>query len=293
MKIKAKDEIAIQGIGYIVVGLVAAVALYPFLCLVTSSFSSEHAMINYGYRLIPRELSLDAYKTVFEYPEKILNSYKVTIFITVIGTIVSLFLSAMTAYVLFRKEVYYRNHLAFFLYFTELFNGGLVSFFIVVSKSLHLKNTMLVLLLIPLFSVFNILVLRNFIHSSIPYSLIESAKIDGADDFRVFWQIVLPLAKPAMASIGLFIALGYWNDWWTAMMFVEKDKLYPLQYTLYRMLSSAQISSAASENAVIKNMPTETLKLAMTVVATGPIIFLYPFVQKYFVAGITIGSVKE
>lgn len=293
MRIKARDEFAIQIIGYIVVGLVAMIALYPFLCLFTSSFSSEHAIINYGYRLFPREFSLDAYKTVFEYPEKIFNAYKVTILITVLGTLTSLFVSAMTAYVLFRKEVYYRNQLAFFLYFTELFNGGLVSFFIVVSKNLHLKNTIFVLLLIPMFSVFNILVLRNFINSSIPYSLVESAKMDGASDFRVFLQIVLPLSKPALASIGLFIALGYWNDWWTAMMFVEKEELYPLQYTLYRMLSSAQISAAASENAVIKNMPTETLKLAMTVVATGPIIFLYPFVQKYFVAGITIGSVKE
>ncbi len=293
MKIKAKDQIIMQVIAYIFVGLGTFIALYPFVCLVTCSFGSEHSMINHGLRLLPSEFSLDAYKTVFRIPEKIGRSYLITISVTLIGTAVSLFISSMTAYVLFRKELFYRNHLAFILYFTELFNGGLASYYIIVCKNLHLKNTYLVMILVPLFSVFNILVLRNFIHSSIPYSLIESARIDGEHDFGIYVRIVLPLSKPALASIGLFIALAYWNDWWTAMMFVEKQKLYPLQYTLYRMLSSAQITAAASENATIVNMPTETLKLAMTVVATGPIIFLYPFVQKYFVAGITIGSVKE
>ena len=147
MKIKSKDQILIEIIAYVVIGMLAVMALYPFLSLFTSSFSSEHAIINYGYRIIPKELSLDAYRTIFENPQKILNSYVVTIFVTVFGTAISLFISAMTAYVLFRKEVFYRNQLAFFLYFTELFNGGLVSFFIIVSKNLHLKNTLLVLIL--------------------------------------------------------------------------------------------------------------------------------------------------
>ncbi len=293
MKVKGKDWFLIQILGYVFLGILTIIALYPFACLFTSSFSSEHAMINYGMRLIPKEFSLDAYRTVFKRPEQIGKAYMVTIGVTVIGTGISLFVSSMTAYVLFRKELYYRNQLAFILYFTELFNGGLASYYIIVCKNLHLKNTYLVMILVPLFSVFNILVLRNFIKSSIPYSLIDSSRIDGASSFGIFFRIVLPLSKPALASIGLFIALGYWNDWWTAMMFVEKKNMYPLQYTLYRMLSTAQISSVASENAAVINTPTETLKLAMTVVATGPIIFLYPFVQKYFVAGITIGSVKE
>lgn len=280
-------------IAYIVISLFAFTALYPFASLVTSSFASEHFLINKGYRLIVKEFSFAAYEQIFREPADIFRSYGVTIFITVIGTAISLYCSTMAAYVMFRKEVVHRNKLAFFLYFTELFNGGLVSYYIIVSKNLGLRNTFLVMILVPLFTTFNILILRNFLNSSVPYSLVESAKIDGANDFAIFMKIALPLSKAALASIGLFTALAYWNDWWTPMMFVEKEKLFSLQYMLYRMLSAAQVTSAASDNVAMINVPRESLKLAMTVIATGPIILLYPFVQKYFVAGITIGSVKE
>lgn len=290
---KSKDTVIMQIIAYVLISIFAVVSLYPFAALVTSSFTSEHALIHNGYRLFIKEFSLGAYKEVFRNPSKILNAYGITISVTILGTALSLFCAAMAAYVMYRKEVIYRNQLAFYLYFTELFNGGLVSYYIIVSKTLNLRNTYLVMLLVPLFSTFNILILRNFLNSSVPYSLLESAKIDGANDFTMFLRIALPLSKAALASIGLFTALGYWNDWWTPMMFVEKEKLYSLQYTLYRMLSAAQVTSAASENVSVIDIPRESLRLAMTVVATGPIIFLYPFVQKYFVAGITIGSVKE
>ena len=292
-KIRSLDTQIMKLIAYIFVSIMAFIAFYPFASLVTSSFSSEHALINDGYRLFIKEFSLAAYEQIFREPTEVLRAYGVTIAVTIIGTTVSLYCSTMAAYVLFRKEVKYRNRLAFFLYFTELFNGGLVSYYIIVSKNLGLRNTYLVMIVVPLFSTFNILILRNFLKSSVPYSLIESAKIDGANDFSVFMRIALPLSKAALASIGLFTALAYWNDWWTPMMFVEKEKMFSLQYMLYRMLSAAQISAVASENATIVNIPRESLKLAMTVVATGPIILLYPFVQQYFVAGITIGSVKE
>ncbi len=292
-KITSLDARIMKTIAYVFISLFAFLAFYPFASLVTSSFASEHALVHDGYRLIIKEFSLAAYEQIFREPADILRAYGVTIGITVIGTILSLYCSTMAAYVLFRKEVKYRNKMAFFLYFTELFNGGLVSYYIIVSKNLDLRNTYLVMILVPLFSTFNILILRNFLRSSIPYSLIESAKIDGANDFTIFMKIALPLSKASLASIGLFTALGYWNDWWTPMMFVEKEPMFSLQYMLYRMLSTAQITSAASDNAIIVNLPRESLKLAMTVVATGPIILLYPFVQKYFVAGITIGSVKE
>lgn len=203
-----------------------------------------------------------------------------------------MFISSMAAYVMYRKDVKYRNQLAFFLYFTELFQGGLVSFFIVVSSILKLKNTIWVLILVPLFNVFNVLVLRNFIRSAIPDSLPESAKIDGAGDFKIFIRIILPLTKPALASIGLFTALNYWNDWWTAMMFVERQNKQPLQYILYQILSTVNVASSMINNAAVIDLPKETLKLAMTVISTGPIIILYPFVQKYFVKGITLGAVK-
>lgn len=293
MKHRSYDSMIVKGIAYLFVGFFAVVAILPFISLVMSSFASEYDIINNGYRLWPGEFSLDAYKFIFKYPETIYKAYGITTSITVLGTAISLFFGSMAAYVMFRREVRYRMGLAFFLYFTELFNGGLAAFFIVVSKMLHLKNSYFVLLLVPMFSVFNILILRNFIRGSIPYSLVESAKIDGANDFKTFISIVLPLCKPALASIGLFTALIYWNDWWTAMMFVEDRNLHTLQYTLYKILSSTNISSNMAGNIPLIDLPKESVKLALTVVSTGPIILAYPFVQKYFVKGVTIGSVKE
>lgn len=293
MKNISYDTVIVKTIAYVVVGLFAIIAILPFISLVMSSFASEKDIIMNGYSLWPEEFSLDAYKFIFKFPETIYKAYGITTSVTIIGTGISLFLGSMAAYVMFRKEIKYRMGLAFFLYFTELFNGGLAAFFIVVSKMLHLKNSYFALLLIPMFSTFNILILRNFIRGSIPYSLVESAKIDGANDFRIFISVVLPLCKPALASIGLFTALIYWNDWWTAMMFVEDRSLYTLQYTLYKILSSTNISSNMAGNIPNIKLPKESVKLALTVVSTGPIIMLYPFVQKYFVKGVTIGSVKE
>ena len=293
MKIKkSADYIILQIIAYTTITIFAILAFFPFLVLIISSFSSEHSIITNGYSLFPKQWSTAAYDLIFQNPKKIIDAYKITVFVTVVGTALSLFLSTMGAYVLFRKTVKYRNKLTFFIFFTTLFNGGLVPYFILVSKYLHLKNTVLVLLLLPMFSVFNILILRNFISGSIPESLVESATIDGAGDFKIFISIVLPLCKPAMASIGLFTALAYWNDWWTPMMFIQKQSLFPLQYTLYQIISSVTFSSQMVSNLPPLNLPKESLKLAMTVVATGPILLVYPFVQKYFVAGITIGAVK-
>ena len=289
---KTADQAAFSVISYIVIGIIALFTLFPFVILIVNSFSSEHAIINYGYTLIPKEISFDAYSLIFQSPETILRSYCITIFITVAGTAISLLLSSMAAYVMYRRDLKYRNGLAFFIYFTTLFNGGLAPYYIILASNYHLKNTLLVLLLVPMFSAMNILILRNFIRGSIPDSLNESAKIDGANDFTIYLRIILPLSKPALASIGLFTALGYWNDWWTPMMFVERQKLFPLQYVLYNIISSVNISANVASNASFVVMPQESLKLAMTVVSTGPILLAYPFVQKYFVKGITLGSVK-
>lgn len=291
-KIRSADFYILKTMAYFFVGLFAIITFLPFVAMVVSSFTTEKDIITYGYTLFPKHFSIDAYKLIFMYPKHILDAYKITLFVTIGGTMTSLFFSTMAAYVMFRKEVKYRTQMAFFLYFTELFNGGLASYFIVVSNMLHLKNSIWVLVLVPLFSVFNILILRNFINGSIPYSLVESAKIDGANDFTTYLKIVLPLSKPAMASVGLFIALVYWNDWWTPMMFVEKKALFPLQYTLYQILSSVNVAANMVGNVSSMVMPKESLKLAMTVVSTGPIILLYPFAQKYFVKGITVGAVK-
>lgn len=292
VKVKTVDFVLIQTMAYLFIGLIAFAALLPFLLLVIGSFSSEHDIIANGFTLWPQQLSLNAYRSVFRFPQKIMNAYGITIYLTTVGTLVSLFLSSMAAYVLYRRELKYRNALAFFLFFTTLFNGGLAPYYILVTRYLHLKDTATILMLAPMFSVFHILILRSFIKSSIPDALVESAKMDGAGSFRIFIQVILPLLKPALASIGLFTALGYWNDWWTPMMFIQKDRLFPLQFTLYQMLSSINLSVAMGANVAVRDTPQETFKLAMTVVATGPIILLYPFLQKYFVKGITIGAVK-
>ncbi|CAN7667913.1 carbohydrate ABC transporter permease [Paenibacillus sp. LjRoot153] len=281
-----------RAISYIAIAIIALVCVIPFIVLLSGSMSSESVILKSGYSLLPKDFSLDAYAFIFRYPQDVVSAYRVSLIVTVVGTVVSLFLSSMAAYVLYRKEVKYRNALAFFLFFTTLFNGGLAPYYIMITKYMHLKNTMLVLILVPLFNVLYILILRSFIRSSIPEALIESAKIDGAGDFRIFVQLVLPLCKPALASIGMFTALGYWNDWWTALMFIDKANLVPLQYLLYKMLSSINLSSSMSQHVSNLDQPKETFKLALTVIATGPIVILFPFVQKYFVSGVTIGAVK-
>jgi putative aldouronate transport system permease protein len=293
-KIKTtKATIIYKILGYSIVTIFSCLCIIPFIMLLSGSFTSEHAIANYGYGLLPREFSLSAYKLLFKYPQDIIRAYGVSIFITVSGTVLGLFLITMTAFVLSRKDFKYRNKLSFFFYFTTLFNGGLVATYIFMIKYLHLQDKYLALILPLMFNVFYLLIMRSFI-KSIPESIIESAKIDGAGYFTIFIKIILPLSKAGLATIGLFIALDYWNDWYNAMLYITNYQKFPLQYLLYNMLSSTEamsrISTAANVSAA--NMPTQSLKLAMAVIATGPIILVYPFVQKYFVKGITVGAVK-
>ncbi|KAA8745387.1 carbohydrate ABC transporter permease [Paenibacillus sp. UASWS1643] len=281
-----------KAFSYIVVSLIAILCLLPFIVLISGSVSDEGQVLAKGYSFFPRGFSLDAYAFIFRNPGEILSAYRVSVIVAVVGTVLSLLISTMAAYVMYRKEVKYRNRLAFFLFFTTLFSGGLAPYFIWVTSYLHLKNTLAVLILLPMFNVMYVLIMRSFIQGSVPEPLVESAKIDGAGDFRIFWQMVLPLCKPALASIGLFTILAYWNDWWTPMMFTDKEQYVPLQYMLYKMLSSMNMSAALAQHVSSLDMPKETFKLAMTVIATGPVVILFPFLQQYFVKGITIGAVK-
>ena len=280
-------------IGYLLVGLVALVCLLPFIMLMSGSFSSEQAIRFTGYGLLPKEFTLEAYRIVFKYPQKIARAYGVSISITLIGTALGLFITTMAAYVISRKDFKYRNAISFFFYFTTLFNGGMVSTYIFYIQYLHLKDNLLALILPGMVNIFYLLIMRSFV-AAIPIALVESAKIDGAGEFRTFMQIVLPLLKSGLATIGLFMALGYWNDWYNAMLYLNTSEKYPLQYMLYDLLQQTQaLARIASQAGIrVESLPSNTLKLAMAVVATGPIILLYPFVQKYFVKGVTIGSVK-
>ncbi len=287
------DTVLINLIGALVLGAMALFCLVPFVLIVSGSLSDDGVVIAQGYSLIPQKLSLDAYRAIFAMPRLITNAYGITILITGTGTLAALMIVTTAAYVLSRKDFPFRNALAFYFYFTTLFSGGLVAYYIIMVRYYQMKNSLLALIIPALVNPFYILMMRNFITQSIHEALVESARIDGAGDLRIYLKIVLPLLTPAIATIGLFIALGYWNDWYNAMLFLSDEKKYPLQYVLYRILTQAQnMNLVMNASRVRIEVPKETIKLALTVVVIGPIVLAYPFVQKYFVKGLTVGAVK-
>lgn len=295
---KGRDVVALNVIAYAFTGLMALMCLIPFLMILAGSFSSEEAITANGFSLLPQDFSLEAYKTVFKEPIVVVRAYATTIILTLVGTVLGLLIQTMTAYVLSRKDFEWRNGFSFFFYFTTLFSGGLVPTFILYTRTLKLQNSYLALLLPLVFSVYNLLVMKSYI-SAIPDSLVDAAKIDGCGEVRTLFQVVLPLIKPALATVGLFIALAYWNDWYNAMLYIKDSEKYPLQYFLYQQVNNIEaykklISNNALSSAVVSSLslPTQTLKMALTIVVTGPIILAFPMVQKYFVQGITIGAVK-
>lgn len=277
--------------------LLTLVCVVPLLLIVGISFTEESSLLAEGYHLIPREFSTAAYEFVFTGATSVLRAYGVTIFVTVAGTFLHLLCMSMLAYGLTREEVTARNALSLFVYIPVLFNGGLVPYYMLITKYLHLKNTIWVLIITQLVSATNVLIFRNFF-KSIPNSLVESARIDGAGEIRTFFKIVLPLSKPSLASIGLFVAIAYWNDWMTCSLYIENSKLQTLQYMLQSLMSNVQyliMNADVSQSAqqALNNLPTEGVRMATCVLAVGPIIFLYPLLQKYFASGLTVGAVKE
>lgn len=292
--IKQTDRQLFAVIGYTILAILACLCIIPFILILSSSLTEESSIVVKGFQFFPSEFSLEAYQILFKYPDQMLKAYTVTILVTAVGTALGLLLTAMTAYCISRRDFKWRNHFSFFFFFTTLFNGGLVPWYLLMVNYLHLKDTPLALILPLLLNVFYIIVMKSFM-SAIPEAITESAKIDGAGDFLIFIRLILPLSKPALATIGLFLALGYWNDWYNALLFISDQNLMPLQYYLYKMLGNmdgmrkAMMGSGAVVTTII---PTEGLKMAMTIVASGPILIAYPFVQKYFVQGLTIGAVK-
>ncbi|MFD0693220.1 carbohydrate ABC transporter permease [Paenibacillus sp. GCM10027628] len=294
MKIKTElSTVWFQTIAYAVTAFFAIFCLIPFWLIVSGSFTSEHEIMSEGFKIWPKDISFEAFRVVFSSPDQIVSAYSVTIGLTVIGTVVGLFITSMAGYVLARPDFTYRNPIAFFIYFTTLFSGGLIPWYILIVKYLDLKDNYLAILVPLLLSAWNIILMKNFM-KSIPESIIESSRIDGAGDFKIYAQIIVPLSTPGLATIGLFLALNYWNDWFHANIFMTTESKFPLQYLLYKILASAAVLKTGAANNFSANItpPTETLKMAVAVIATGPIIFLYPFVQKYFVQGLTVGAVK-
>lgn len=288
------SEVALRSISYVTVTLFSLFCALPFMLIVSASFSSESQIMEHGFSLFPRGFSTAAYQLIFAAPRQIIGSYIVTIVMTVAGVIIGLAITAMTGYALQRKDFPLRNQISFFIYFTTLFSAGLAPTYLWVAQTLGLRGSYLAVFLQLLLSPWLIILMKNFARS-VPYEVIESGKIDGAGDFRIFVQLVLPMLKPALATIGLFLALGYWNEWYLSSLYLGSSvEFKPLQYYLYNIINTANAlrNSVAGANVSIQDLPSNTLKMASAVVATGPIVLLYPFVQKYFVSGITVGAVK-
>ncbi|MCL6457931.1 MAG: carbohydrate ABC transporter permease [Gorillibacterium sp.] len=296
MRIKSDNYTRLlQAIAYVVIIGLSIACLLPFLLIISASLTSNDSIIRDGYHLIPTKFSIEGYKTVFIFPGEVLRAYAVTLTATAIGTTLGLFFMTMTGYVLARKDFKYRNKISFYIYFTTLFGGGLVPWYIMITRYLGLLDSYAVLVLPGLMTPFLIILMKNFIKSAIPEELFDSGKIDGAGDFRIYWQIVLKLAMPGIATVGLFLALYYWNDWFTSSLFINDTHKYQLQFYLYNVINSAQFIAqmgAGTGVMLAHDVPTESTKMAMAIVVTGPILLLYPFVQRYFVKGLTIGAVK-
>lgn len=281
-------------ISYTGITVFSLVCLLPFVLIISASFSTEATIIKEGFGLLPKDFTLSAYEWVFRYPKIILGSYGVTVIMTVCGTALGLFIISMTGYALQRKDSPFRNAISFFIYFTTLFSAGMAPTFIWISRYLNLRGSYLAVFLQLLMSPWLIILMKNFA-KSVPYEITESGKIDGAGDFKIYLSLILPMLKPALATVGLFLALGYWNEWYQSSLYLGSRVDYkPLQYYLYGIINEANAlkGSLAGANVTYTDLPSNTLKMATAVVATGPIVFLYPFVQKYFISGITVGAVK-
>ncbi|WP_341281477.1 carbohydrate ABC transporter permease [Paenibacillus sp. FSL H8-0537] len=295
---KIKDDsymLLFRIIAFTVILLTSIACLFPFLLIVSASFTQNESILRDGYHLIPQVFSLEGYKTVLRFPQQVINAYTVTIITTVVGTFLGLFFITMAGYVLQRRDFKYRNFFSFFIYFTTLFGGGLVPWYIMLTKYLQLTDTYAVLILPGLMTPFLIILMKNFIRSAVPDEVTESAKIDGANDFTIYARIVLQLSMPGIATVGLFLALAYWNDWFTSSLFINDTTMYQLQYYLYNIINAMSFLSQMGAGTGVSlggDMPMESTKMAMAIIVTGPILFLYPFVQRYFVKGLTIGAVK-
>lgn len=292
VKIGTSDRI-IRGFGYAFVTFYAICCIIPFVIIVSTSFTSEETIRELGVQLIPKNISLEAYKMVTK-SGGIWKSYILTIVMTLAGTGVGLSIISMTGYALQRKDFFFRNAISFYIYFTSLFSAGLAPYYLLMTQTYHLQDSYFAVFLPLLMSPWLIILMKNFV-KAIPHEITESGKIDGAGDMKIFVSLILPMLKPALATIGLFLALGYWNEWYQSSLFLgSKVAVKPLQFTLYEVVNKIDQlkNSVAGQFVSLADIPQEGVKMANAVLATGPIVLLYPFVQRYFISGITVGAVK-
>ena len=283
------SQVALYGI----LTLISVLWIIPVLFIFSLSVTPETSLSEVGYRLIPKEITFDAYTYIIKNPAQILNSYKISIIVTVIGTVAGLMFTTGIAYAMSRKDFKLGKHITRFVMFAMLFHGGLIPTYIVVTQVLHLGNTLWVLILTMLVSPWNIFLMKSFL-SSIPTELLEASFIDGATEYQTYFKVVLPLAKPGLATVGLLILFSYWNDWYQAMLYIDNMDLVPLQLLLYKIISNIQFVLQnsfywASEGG---SFPTIAARMATCVIAIAPMLLAFPFFQKYLAKGLTLGSVK-
>lgn len=275
--------------------LLSAIFIIPILSVVFISFTSEASISANGYPFFFREFDLTAFKYIFDNPKTIVDAYKVTIIISTIGTLSYLLISSMAAYAISRPGFKFQRPITFFFFFTMLFNGGLVPSYILMTQVLDLKNTYAAMIFPLLVNVWYLIMLKTFM-AEIPMEIIESARLDGAGNFSIYARFVLPLSKPALATVGLLTLLDYWNSWQPAMLYIDDKELYPLQYMLQVMLRNMIEILKEMENNIslggMQSIPTESTRMAMCLLAVGPMLFVFPFFQKYFTRGLTVGAVK-
>lgn len=283
---------------HIVFTIMAACCLFPILLTLSISLSSSKSIVEQGYSLIPKDFSTEAYKFIFMDSTKILRAYGVTIFNAVVGGTLSVLVIAHLAYPLSRADFKLRKPLTFFILFTMLFNGGSVATYMSITTIYHLQNTIWVMILPCMMNVWYVVVLRTFFKTGVPNAIIESGKLDGASELRILWQLVFPISLPGIATIALFQVLMYWNEWNLPLLYIVEPKLYNLQFLLQQMMQNIQMLNenpefAQQAAAGMAEIPTEGARMALCFVAMGPILVTYPFFQKYFIQGLTVGSVKE
>lgn len=274
----------------------ALICLYPFLLVIGGSLMTSAEATKEGFKIIPKEITFASYKMLIGNKDMIISGYKITIFVTIVGTFLSIMVNGMMGYVLSRKHMNGRKFLNLYVLITMLFNGGMVPWYMICTRYLHLQNTIWALILPSLVSAWNIFLIRNYF-TGVPEEMWESAKLDGASEFTIFNKIYVPLGKPVIATVTLFAALGYWNDWWLGLMLIEDSKKWPLQMMLRTIVSNIQFLQTMGNNSsemqsLLASIPGDGVKMALVIITTGPIILLYPFLQKYFMKGIMIGAVK-
>ena len=271
--------------------------LIPFLTVVSASFSNEIDLLDYGFSVLPRKIDFTAYKYLFENPKVIIDAYKITIFITLVGTVLGVLVMSMASFCLARNESIFKKLLTWYIFIPTLFSGGLTASYIINTQYLHLNNKIWALILPGLVNIFHVFMIRTFLQQ-LPESLFDAAKIDGASEYAIYFRMALPLSKPVLATVAFLTALGKWNSWYEAMLYIRDDELVPLQYMLQRRMMSIDALLVQMKNAPpgimvnVNAIPGESLRMAMLVVSVGPMMCIFPFFQKYFVKGMTVGAVK-